>query len=38
MIKHQILIALAIIAFAIWIAFKIRDRRKSDNDENPENE
>jgi predicted negative regulator of RcsB-dependent stress response len=38
MLKHQILITVAIIALAIWIGFKIRDRKQSDNDDNPLNE
>ncbi|HSA05254.1 MAG TPA: hypothetical protein P5145_06660 [Tenuifilaceae bacterium] len=33
MLKHQILISFIVIAVAVWIAFKIRDKRKSRNDE-----
>lgn len=38
MLKHQLLIAIAIIAFAIWVALRKRDQKKSDNDESPDNE
>ncbi len=33
MLKHQILISFIIIAIAFWIAIKIRDKRKSRNQE-----
>ena len=33
MLKHQILILFIVIAVAVWIAFKIRDKRKARNDE-----
>jgi hypothetical protein len=38
MLKHQLLIAIAIIAFAIWVALRKRDQKKSDNEEDPDNE
>ncbi|MGE0088620.1 MAG: hypothetical protein AB7S50_04000 [Bacteroidales bacterium] len=33
MLKHQILISFVIIAVTVWIAFKIRDKRRRDNEE-----
>ncbi len=43
MLQHQVLISFIIIAVAVWIAFKIRDKRRRDNEEEdddttPENE
>lgn len=38
MLKHQIIIGLAAIAVAIWIAFRIRERRKNGSDQEPETE
>lgn len=38
MLKNQLLIVIAIIAFAVWIALRKRDQKKSDNDENLDNE
>ena|GEM_PF-3500673 len=34
MIKHQILILLAVIAFAIWIVYKLRDNKKNKENNN----
>ena len=33
MLKHQIIIGLAIIAVAVWIAFRIRENKRNNNDE-----
>jgi len=38
MLKHQLLIAIAIIAFAIWIALRKRDQKNSSKDDNLDNE
>jgi hypothetical protein len=38
MLKNQLLIVIAIIAFAVWIALRKSDQKKSDNDENLDNE
>lgn len=33
MLQHQVLISFIIIAVAVWIAFKIRDKRRRNNQE-----
>lgn len=33
MLKTQIIIGLALIAMAIWIAFRIREKKRSNNNE-----